>query len=273
MQVPDAIQIYKMDLETGRARPLTQTDAYHTYPAWSPDGSQIAYVSTESGGVDLFVMDEDGANSQQLTVNIQRVASPSWSPDGTMIVFSGGDSSSPNLYVYSMTTGEVEQITDSALADVEPDWSKHGRFILFTRQQPTGTNSSASNEAGLFLFEVETAHLILVEPATENDTPLINAQWLPVNKPQFLAQEKNDPTLSTKLYDLFWEDSQTFYRETAVINQNSLELLMLDDTQLITVIPSEESSEIAHLHLDSANPAPQFLTNNSFFESNIDWKE
>ena len=274
VQVPDAIQIYRMDLATGIAAPLTQNEAYNTYPAWSPDGSQIAYVSTASGGVDLFVMDADGGNSQlltinsqQSTVNSQRVASPSWAPDGEMIVFSGGDSDSSNLYVYSMGSGEVRQITDSELADLEPDWSENGRFILFTRHQPTGT-TEPNEEVGLYLYDIELDQAIKIQ---KEQTRLVNIRWLPESNTQFTAQEKNDSTLSMRLYELVWEGEEVFLRETAVLTENALELIWLHENQFITVTPLGESSELVFISHDNSESTSRFLTNNSFFESNIDW--
>ena len=264
VQVPDAIQIYRMDLETGRTIPLTKNEAYNTYPAWSPDGTQIAYVSTASGAVDLFVMDADGENSQQLTVDSQRVSSPRWSQDGTMIVFSGGEPTSPNLYVYHMESGEVRQLTESNMADEEPDWSGNGRFILFTRQQPAGTTDS-SQESGLYLFDIELDRLIKIQA---KQAPLTDIRWLPESNSTFTAYEMNDPTLTSRLFELVWENNEVDLQETAVITQNALELIWLNENQFITVTPRGESSELV---LISSENNPQFLTNNSFFESNIDW--
>ena len=55
-------------------------------PAWSPDGTKIAYVSTGRTGYEIFVMNADGSNPVQLTNNGDD-EQPAWSPDGTKIAF------------------------------------------------------------------------------------------------------------------------------------------------------------------------------------------
>ena len=49
-------------------------------PAWSPDGSRIAYVSKHNGDQDIFVMNADGSNQTHLTYNSGVDGDPSWSP-------------------------------------------------------------------------------------------------------------------------------------------------------------------------------------------------
>lgn len=48
---------------------LTTDKADDTYPAWSPDGSKIAFTSYRSGNADIWIMNSDGSNQKQLTTN------------------------------------------------------------------------------------------------------------------------------------------------------------------------------------------------------------
>ena len=63
-------------------------------PAWSPDGSKIAFVKTtyynqgSNWGV-IWVMNADGSNMVKLTDDTEKLNSPAWSPDGNKIVFVG----------------------------------------------------------------------------------------------------------------------------------------------------------------------------------------
>ena len=67
---------------------------YVEYPAWSPDGTQIAFMAQEPGAVgtnpdyNIFVMDRDGSHVRRLTATPGSDGWPAWSPDGSRIVFS-----------------------------------------------------------------------------------------------------------------------------------------------------------------------------------------
>src|SRR5690606_2026819 len=68
---------------------LTAGDTRDLYPALSPMGDLIAFVSERTGNPELFVMDANGGEPRQLTeLGTERLESPSWSPDGARIVFS-----------------------------------------------------------------------------------------------------------------------------------------------------------------------------------------
>ena len=96
-------------------------------PAWSPDGSKIAFARTFNGPcraedtrADLFVINQDGTGETQLTTGPDWGILPSWSPDGSRIVYDGGTWS---IHVINADgTGDVAIIppNDSAISD--PDW-------------------------------------------------------------------------------------------------------------------------------------------------------
>src|SRR5205823_3189458 len=66
------------------------------FPAWSPDGSQIAFQSKRgSGNFQVFVMDADGNNKRRLSDGKGYAGQPAWSPDGKYIVYRAGDKPDP----------------------------------------------------------------------------------------------------------------------------------------------------------------------------------
>src|SRR5438093_11919803 len=69
-------------------------------PAWSPDGSKIAFARTGASNLyEIFTMNSDGTNQLQLTHDGVIDAEPSWSPDGTKILFtSNQDDSNPSRF-------------------------------------------------------------------------------------------------------------------------------------------------------------------------------
>lgn len=58
-----------------------------TAPAWSPDGSTIAFMSAASGNWDIYAIGADGTGLTNLTANPSNDGLPEWSPDGTKLAF------------------------------------------------------------------------------------------------------------------------------------------------------------------------------------------
>ena len=69
-------------------------------PAWSPDGSQIAFDSLRDGNSEIYVMNANGSGQSRLTTEAAADSEPAWSPDGTRIAFTS--SRDGNFEVYRM---------------------------------------------------------------------------------------------------------------------------------------------------------------------------
>ena len=81
-------RLWLFDLSSGKAHPLTSGSAADTNPQWSPDGKQIAFISTRSGNAQVYTIAVDGGEAAPLTSLKQGVgAGPLWSPDGRQIAF------------------------------------------------------------------------------------------------------------------------------------------------------------------------------------------
>ena len=68
-------------------RQLTTAKEGAAQPAWSPDGSQIAFVRLVDGKTQIFILSLDGGEPTQLTHSRYGASSPKWSPDGKDLLF------------------------------------------------------------------------------------------------------------------------------------------------------------------------------------------
>jgi serine/threonine-protein kinase len=86
--VVDNRQIWSYDFSRGILAPLTAADAQTNFPVWTPDGSRLAFSSSQDGAPSMFLMPADGSGSaERLTTSVLFQDPASFSPDGQLLVF------------------------------------------------------------------------------------------------------------------------------------------------------------------------------------------
>ena len=123
---------------------LTTAGGANEMPSWSPDGTQICFVSSRDGHWRVCTMNADGTNQVQLTqLQDSDDRSPDWSPAGNKIAYGRynySDHSGDGIYVMDLDTAEEQRITvapASVGGQGEPSWSPDGQFIVFLWPQGT----------------------------------------------------------------------------------------------------------------------------------------
>ena len=100
-------------------------------PAWSPNGSQLAYVSFESRKPVIYSHDV-ASGKRRLIANFRGSNSaPAWSNDGRQIVATLSREGGSQLYVMDAGGGEPRRLTQSSSIDTEPAFSADGKSIYF----------------------------------------------------------------------------------------------------------------------------------------------
>src|SRR6266516_1234588 len=133
---------------------LTDSLAYDDWPAWSPDGSKIAFQSDRYANaqqpLDIFVMNAaDGSGVAQLTAVLYTDAQPAWSPDGTKIAFVSDRDGSDEIYVMNAADGSNPvRLTNNLVFDEAPAWSPDGSKIAFMSTRNEGLQVWVMNADG-----------------------------------------------------------------------------------------------------------------------------
>jgi len=80
--------IYVINADGSDLTQLTDDPAADYDPAWSPDGTRIAFRSRRDGNDEIYVMNADGSRQRRLSQDYGE--RPAWSPDGRYILFTAG---------------------------------------------------------------------------------------------------------------------------------------------------------------------------------------
>ncbi len=139
--------LFVFDLETEKTTQITSGDFDDSQPAWSPDGTRIAFTANRTEdpdanyNTDIWVVKADnedkGQELLQITTNPGPDASPAWSPDGMTIAHTSTTDTKAMLYA----TNHLAVISEGGEADVltaeldrmvfRPRFSPDGKWILF----------------------------------------------------------------------------------------------------------------------------------------------
>ncbi len=132
--------IWHLDPDSGRESRLID-DAFN--PAWSPDGTRIAFDASWSGPRRIWISDARGRNAQQVTTDDSEATShvrPRWSPDGTKVVFQNIEGTKSDVRIVDLQTRTTKWVTDDFVMDVHPVWSFDGGSIFFSSYRTGGIN-------------------------------------------------------------------------------------------------------------------------------------
>ncbi|MDO8264677.1 MAG: Tol-Pal system beta propeller repeat protein TolB [Gallionella sp.] len=101
-------------------------------PAWSPDGSHLAYVSFETGHAVLYVQSLYTGQRKVLADFNGSNSAPAWSPDGKQLAVVLTRDGSSQIYLVRPDGSNIRRITFNDAIDTEPNFSPDGQYLLFT---------------------------------------------------------------------------------------------------------------------------------------------
>ena len=129
-------EVWVQDTNGSNSRPLSK-GGHHSSPAWSPDGSSVAFLRIQKSGTEVVIVPMDGRGAERI---VSRFGDASygydhrmldWSPDGRRIVVSRGT----RLHIFDIDSGRAQTLTNpvGAVGDLDPRFSPDGARVSFLR--------------------------------------------------------------------------------------------------------------------------------------------
>jgi Tol biopolymer transport system component len=155
-------QIWVMEIGR-RPRPITGGLYYKTDPAWSPDGSKIAYASDKSGKtMDLYVIDwRTGVERRVTALDASAEVSPAWSPDARFLAYQDHNGAT---FTVEIDTGVVKQVIVPLFAPGKPTWHRSGKTIAVAALKPY-TRRFREGTSQILTVDLASGALTYTEPA------------------------------------------------------------------------------------------------------------
>ncbi|HEV7664261.1 MAG TPA: LpqB family beta-propeller domain-containing protein [Chloroflexota bacterium] len=120
------------------AGPILQVTADGTSsvrPSWSPDGTHIAFQTSQDNTYKVFVMAADGSDRRMISQGTVDDRHPAWSPDGKQLAVDSGTELKREVAIIDLTTGARKQVTSMDEFVSFPSWSPDGTRLSFYAYQ------------------------------------------------------------------------------------------------------------------------------------------
>jgi len=153
----NSTEIFTIDFDGKNLRRLTNNLFWDLYPAWSPGGGQIAFLSMREEDLDIYVMNSDGGGQHKLYDSGSHDADIDWV--GDVIVFTSGfriwrlndDGTGPAQVTNPLNAGQWGN-ANLPIGDYDPRLRSDGKRIVFERLEDPGSEHGSYN---IFAIDVD----------------------------------------------------------------------------------------------------------------------
>jgi dipeptidyl aminopeptidase/acylaminoacyl peptidase len=180
-------EIWLADAATGETRQLTNhAKKSSAAPAWSPDGTRLAFATDRDDKRQIYVIDPRGGEAKKITALEDGVGSFAWSPDGKSFAFVTPDAKTDadkdrekkygefdvfgegyrmsHLWVYDIAAGKARRLTSGAFTVGQFAWSPDGREIAFDHRINTANTSGDTADISVVAVADGTARDLVTQP-------------------------------------------------------------------------------------------------------------
>jgi TolB protein len=151
-------EIYVVDSDGFRPRPISMDNSIALSPAWSPAGDRIAYMSYQAGDPAIYELSLNPGSSRLLVDLPGMDMTPAFSPDGTQLAFAGTVDGRTEIFIYNLVDRCcAERATFARFSNsLSPTFSPDARRIAF--------NSDRLGQLHIFVKDVGGVSAELVTP-------------------------------------------------------------------------------------------------------------
>jgi TolB protein len=183
-----AIRMFSLDLGRAVGFPAGTAGGSNQSPAWSGDGTKLAFSSARSGHPEIWAVDANGGNLHQMT-SFGSDVSPAWNPrTGAQLAFVSGRTGEPQIYVMDQDGANVQRMTDSGYA-ISPSWSSNGGLLAFSWNRKYGPGDPGGQD--VYVMDIASKKwLQATHEAGNNDFP----SWSPDARHIVFQREINHRT-------------------------------------------------------------------------------
>ncbi|MGE5815773.1 MAG: S9 family peptidase [Acidobacteriota bacterium] len=189
-------EIWLADSQNGTTRKMTRGKKSSTSPAWSPEGSTLAFASDRSDKRQVYLIDPHGGEARVLTSAEDGIMGFAWSPDGTRIAYTAAEPKTEaakerdkkygeftivdeqrgqtHLWVIDVNSKESRKLTDGQMAVGSFEWSPDGSSIAYDHR--TDEDPSNGGSADISVMDVSSGKS---RPLVTQDGPDTNPEWSP----------------------------------------------------------------------------------------------
>ncbi|NND96300.1 MAG: DUF4347 domain-containing protein, partial [Pirellulaceae bacterium] len=232
---------------------LTSDPGSDDDPAWSPDGSQVAFSSNRTGASEIYTMDADGSNVTRLTFDGASAAQPSWSPDGTQLVFQTTRDGNEEIYKINSDGTGLTRLTNDLAIDMQAEWSPDGTKIVFraerdgdreifvmdadgTNQTQLTYNTSKDNSPS---WSPDGSQLVFTTNRDGNtEVYVMNADGSDQTRLTVEASGDREPTFSPDGMRIAFQSDRDGDKEIFVMNADGTNVIQLTDNLVNDSSPS-----------------------------------